>query len=109
MTANLVKLIDSYEELAPGQTRCIESKSGRRILLARGSGLDFFCIDAHCFHQGAQLDSIEDLGLGQPAALCPAHGRAIALANGREITKGWDGSLNIGQEQVAHPLRISRE
>ena len=84
-----VMLLRSLEELAPMSTRCFKGRSGRTILLVRGTSA-IYATDARCFHQGGNLGAgdIEDLGDGRLAIVCPKHALRISLADGSCAGRG---------------------
>ena len=102
--------------LQPGQHLSVTGRTGRKLLLLRTHAGDLSCLDAACFHQGADLSQgelvdIESLGT---VVRCPRHGRCVDAKTGEWVEPPtWDAQqLALTHHaqwcRVQHVQRIHR-
>tara|TARA_B110001452_G_scaffold82091_1_gene67125 strand:+ start:1738 stop:2451 length:714 start_codon:yes stop_codon:yes gene_type:complete len=124
MADGWLTLGDAHAFVEPGASRAINGRqSGKRILVLRTTLGDYTCMDAHCFHQGADLSEgelieIENLGA---VVRCPRHGRCVSARTGEwvEASEGGGSSGHVeasqgsgwcgrGHVQRMHEVRIDQ-
>ena len=95
--------------LAPGEKIHIDGRaSGRRLLLLRDRDGSLSCLDAFCFHQGADLSTGEVMDIESLGAVvrCPRHGRCVVAKTGVWVEDSGSGWCSHGAVQRVYPVRL---
>jgi nitrite reductase/ring-hydroxylating ferredoxin subunit len=90
--------VAGVQELATGKTLCVEA-NGREILLCHTAD-GFFAVDNLCTHAAARLCEGKLKG---HRILCPLHGAAFDVRDGRALTRPASVAL------ATYPVRVDEE